>query len=122
MEGGQALSDDAPPERAFGLGGFTRLSGYSPNELSGSGLVLGSVTAFQPFASMSGLGTLYRGASVEMGNVFLRDEAIAFSDLIAGYSVFLGLDTQLGPMYLSLGASEGGRRSLSLTLGRPLGD
>ena len=122
IEGADSLSDSAPPERAFGLGGFTRLSGYSPNELNGSSLLLASLTGYQQFSSMPGLGALYRGVSVETGNVFLRDESVSFEDLLTGVSVFLGLDTQLGPMYLSFGASEGGRRSISLTLGRPLGE
>ena len=122
LEGGEVLSKDAPPERAFTLGGFTRLSGYSPGELAGSRLGLLSLVAYQPIDSTLGLGQMYRGLSLETGGVFLSDEAISFSDLLNGYSVFIGLDTQLGPLYLSFGASEGGRKSVSLTLGRPLGE
>ncbi len=122
IEGGEILTKDAPPERAFTLGGFTRLSGFSPGELAGSRLGLLSLVAYQPMDSTLGLGQMYRGLSLETGGVFLRDETVRFSDLLNGYSVFVGLDTQLGPLYLSFGASEGGRKSVSLTLGRPLGE
>ena len=119
---GRVLNDGAPPERAFTLGGFGRLSGYSPGELAGSELTLLSLVGYQPMASGLGLGQMYRGFSLEAGNVFLEGGDTRYSDLLAGGSVFVGLDSQLGPLYLSFGASEGGRRSVSLTLGKALGE
>jgi len=122
LELGRVLSNDAPPERAFTLGGFARLSGYSPGELAGSELTLMSLVGYQPVQSPFGLGQMYRGFSIEAGNVFLEGGQTRYSDLINGYSVFVGLDSQLGPLYLSLGSSDGGRRSVSLTLGKALGE
>ena len=119
---GRVLNDGAPPERAFTLGGFGRLSGYSPGELAGSELTLISLLGYQPMASGFGLGQMYRGFSLEAGNVFIEGGDTRYSDLLAGGSFFVGLDSQLGPLYLSFGASEGGRRSVSLTLGKALGE
>ena len=122
LEIGRVLSEDSPPERAFTLGGFGRLSGYSPNELAGSELTLLSLVGYQPIESNLGLGQLYRGFSVEAGNVFLDDADDNFDNLLTGVSFFMGLESQLGPLYLSFGAAEGGRRSVSLTPGKALGE
>ena len=73
---------------------------------------------YQPIESNLGLGQLYRGFSVEAGNVFLEDADDNFDNLLTGVSFFMGLESQLGPLYLSFGAAEGGRRSVSLTLGK----
>ena len=81
-----------------------------------------SLVGYQPVQSPFGLGQMYRGFSIEAGNVFLEGGQTRYSDLINGYSVFVGLDSQLGPLYLSLGSSDGGRRSVSLTLGKALGE
>lgn len=122
LEIGRVLSEDSPPERAFTLGGFGRLSGYSPDELAGSELTLLSLVGYQPIESNLGLGQLYRGFSVEAGNVFLNDADNNFDNLLTGVSFFMGLESQLGPLYLSFGAAEGGRQSVSLTLGKALGE
>ena len=85
---------DSPPERAFTLGGFGRLSGYSPNELAGSELTLLSLVGYQPIESNLGLGQLYRGFSVEAGNVFLEDADDNFDNLLTGVSFFMGLESR----------------------------
>ena len=46
-----------------------------------------------------------------------RDD-IGFNDLIAAGSVFVGLDTFLGPLYAAYGRAEGGHGSFYFFLGR----
>ena len=60
---------------------------------------------------------LYLGASLEAGNAWQRRLDIDFASTIANGSVFLGLDTFFGPIYLAAGFAEGGRSNFYLSLG-----
>ncbi|MGH8586112.1 MAG: hypothetical protein ACREWE_08030 [Gammaproteobacteria bacterium] len=62
----------------------------------------------------------YAGVSLEYGNVYEDRDDISLTPgnaLLAG-SVFLGVDTVLGPMYLAYGHAEQGNDSIYLYLGR----
>jgi len=59
----------------------------------------------------------YAGVSLEAGNTWL-DRKDMFSDLRMNGSVFFGLDTPLGPVYLAAGYDEGGDKAFYLFLGR----
>ena len=54
-----------------------------------------------------------------MGNVWQDRGDIGTDDLITGGSLFTGLDTFFGPIYLALGLAEGGETTLYLFLGQP---
>jgi NTE family protein len=43
---------------------------------------------------------------------------MAFDDVIVAGSIFLGLDTFLGPVYLAYGHAEGGHDSVYFFLGQ----
>ncbi|MCK5351794.1 hypothetical protein KAJ77_04415 [bacterium] len=61
---------------------------------------------------------VYIGLSLEAGNVWDDlDDAVLDSLLLAG-SLFLSVDTLIGPLYLGGGLSEGGQSSLYFYLGR----
>jgi len=109
---------DAPVQSLFRLGGFTRLSGYEHNELVGqhSGLLYGMF--FRRMGSSS-LIPIYAGLTAEYGNVFPDKKEIRFDNMVAAGSVFLGLDTFVGPIYLAYGFAEAGRRNFYLFLGQP---
>jgi NTE family protein len=105
----------------FSLGGFLRLSGLVPDERTGPNQLFGSVVAYRRIANPRFFTLqlpLYLGGSIEAGNTFdaLRD--VEASALIVAGSVFLGLDTPLGPLYLAYGTAEGGRHSGYLFLGQ----
>ena len=62
---------------------------------------------------------VYLGATLEAGNVWDDRGDMAFNDLIIAGSMFLGLDSPIGPVYLAYGHAEGGNDSVYLFLGRP---
>jgi NTE family protein len=41
---------------------------------------------------------------------------------LSGGSLFIGADTAVGPGYLSFGRTEGGRQSVTLSVGRPFAE
>jgi NTE family protein len=61
---------------------------------------------------------VYVGASVEQGNVWNDRREISFGSSRTNGSVFVGLDTIMGPVYFATGFDEGGRSAYYLFLGR----
>lgn len=118
-QAGTTQDSDAPFLSRFRLGGFASLSGLEQDELIGQhmGLLLGTV-----YARVRDIGPapVYAGVSVEYGNVWaLRSEITAESGIPAG-SVFVGIDTPIGPIMLGFGLAEGGRTNYYLSLGQAL--
>ena len=60
---------------------------------------------------------LYAGLSLEYGNIFQQRDDIKFKNGIAACSVFLGLDTIIGPIYIAYGRTDSGRDNFYLSLG-----
>jgi len=110
----------ATPENSFTLGGFLNLSGLTPGFLSGPHYAIGRLIYYRR-VGRGGSGVLdlpaYAGVSVEAGNTWL-DRKDMFSDMRLNGSVWFGLDTPLGPVYLAVGADEGGDKAFYLFLGR----
>jgi NTE family protein len=101
------------------LGGFTNLSGYGERELFGNHLLFGRAVYYRRLGDDGSLFSVptYVGGSLETGNVFgTRDEVDVESLIFAG-SVFVGIDTFLGPIFLGYGASDDGRTSWYLNFG-----
>jgi len=61
---------------------------------------------------------LYFGGSVEAGNVWQLRSDISLDAMLLNGSLFAGLDTYLGPLFLAAGFSEGGSTSFYLFPGR----
>ena len=57
------------------------------------------------------------GGSFEVGNV-ANDRNDLFDDMILAGSVFVGVDSPMGPVYFGYGLSEGGLDSLYLFIGQ----
>ena len=109
--------DDAPFHRLFRAGGFTRMSGFDTNELSGQHFGQVAVVPYRRFGDFNLL-PLYLGASVEYGNVWQSTSAISLSNALWAGSLWVGVDTPLGPTYLAYGQAEGGHNSMYFFLGR----
>ena len=62
---------------------------------------------------------LYFGASIESGNVWQSRDDIDAGSLILNGSVFAGLDTYVGPLFMAAGFAESGETSFYLFLGDP---
>jgi NTE family protein len=105
----------------FSLGGFANLSGLKANSIAGPHFAIAR-TLFYKQIGRGGPGYLdvptYLGMSIEAGNVWDQRGQMSFGSLRHDASVFLGLDTLLGPVYLASGFDDQGQRAFYLFLGR----
>ena len=60
----------------------------------------------------------YLGTSLEMGNVWTARRDMSFSSALTNGSLFVGLDTLLGPVYFATGFDDQGGSNYYLFLGR----
>lgn len=118
---GTRLDGELPLADQFALGGFRQLSGLRAGQLRGQYQALGQLAYYRPVGRFGGAfgGDVFAGGSVELGNVWQRSSAIGFDDLTIAASVFLGLDSFLGPLYFGYGRTDGGDNSFYLLLGMP---
>jgi NTE family protein len=114
------LSNEAPLQNTYALGGFLNLSGYAAEELYGQHTGIARLIYYYRLAD-TGLGEfhmpLYAGFSLEAGNAWATRSDISGRTLIYAGSILVGAETYLGPIYLAYGQAEGGRHSLYLSLG-----
>ena len=106
----------APIQNYFRLGGLFSLPGYSENELAAQNAVLfntGYLRAFKPMLTMP----TYLGATLQYGNIFQVKEDIDLSDLKLAGSLYLGMESVIGPLYIGYGVAEGGSRRVYFTIG-----
>ena len=110
-----SFDDVIPLPNQFRAGGFPRLSGFQYNELLGQNL--GIVLAGYRYKLLeNSLFPGWLGGTIEYGNVADKRNDVFANGVLNG-SVYLGIDSVLGPMYLGIGAAEGGRRTFFLTVG-----
>jgi NTE family protein len=57
------------------------------------------------------------GMSLEYGGVWNDLDALESDDLLVSGSVYLGLDTLVGPAYVGFGLTEGGEHSVYVFIG-----
>ncbi len=109
-------SGTAPLQSVYRLGGFSRLVGFAPNQLSGQnyGLLVGGYT--YQLGDVLGQKALV-GGMLEYGNAWQRRSDMKFGDAILNGSIFIGADTWIGPLMLGVGAREGGHRNVFLIMG-----
>jgi NTE family protein len=116
---GSSLGTNLPYfDRNF-LGGFLRLTGYLPNQLNGKYSGLASIVYYlrlKQFGSRL-FEAFYLGASIETGNVW-EDPDDIINELILAGSIWIGMDTLMGPLYIGYGLAEGAVNSVFLKLGR----
>jgi len=120
--GGTRLDDDVDQVRSyFSLGGFLNMSGITPESLVGPQYAIARGIYYRQ-VGRGGQGFLnvpvFVGSSIEVGNVWNTRSDISFDSAQTNGSLFIGLDTLLGPVYLATGFSEGGGSAYYLFLGR----
>ena len=106
----------------FSLGGFLSLSGTPVGAITGSQAVMLSNLVYYrigEFLPRTIGRNLYAGFSLEAGNAWVRKSDIDYGEVKKAASVFLGLDSILGPIYLGYGHTFGGKSAVYLFLGRP---
>ena len=119
---GTALNEPTADLRTlFPLGGFLNLSGIKTDSISGRHFGIARLLLYRQIGR-GGPGFLdvpaYLGVSLEAGNVWQRRGDASFGGTRKDASVFLGLDTPIGPVYLGTGFEEGGSEAFYLFLGR----
>jgi NTE family protein len=115
------VNDQTDGISPFSGGGLFELSGYAPDELEGKHFGMGRLLYYYRLGNqaMPVLDTpIYLGASIEAGNMWQSTSAISLDNTLVAGSVFIIVDTLLGPLYLAYGAAEGDRRSAYLFLGQ----
>jgi len=115
---GYSFDDAAPVERWYELGGFSRLSGLVPDQLSGRQLGLFSL-AYQRRLNDIDLVRTYAGITLEAGNIWHYSDDMSFGDLRTSGSIFVGAATPIGPVYLAWGYSDNGDSAAYFYLGNP---
>jgi len=118
---GTTIDNLTNPEDMFQLGGFFNLSGLPPGSVSGPHYGIARLIYYRKIGR-GGTGVLdlpaYAGISLEAGNAWLDRHDISMSDLRQNGSLFFGVDTPLGPVYLAAGFDQGGGKQFYLFLGR----
>ena len=108
----------APIQSLFPLGGFGRLSGFTARELRGQNAAMGALVYYRRLNDSRAL-PIYAGMTVEMGNVWDSRSDISLGDTITAGSLFVAINTAIGPVYLAYGHAEGDHKAGYFFLGRP---
>jgi NTE family protein len=117
---GGVTNNDAPADRALGLGGLFGLSGYHKSELTGRYAGIARAIYFKEIGDARSVlkVPVYIGGSLEAGNVWNERDDIRVDSLILAGSLSLSIDSPIGPIYFAQGFAEGGRTATYLYLGR----
>jgi NTE family protein len=119
--GGVQVTTPSDLRLLFPLGGFLNLSGLKANSIAGPHFAIARGLFYKQIGR-GGPGYLdvptYLGVSLETGNVWDRRGDASFGSLRHDASVFLGMDTFLGPVYVASGFDDKGQHAFYLFLGR----
>ncbi len=131
-EPGMEVTTPADLRLLFPLGGFLNLSGLPAQSLAGPRFGIARALLYKQIGR-GGPGYLdvptYLGMSLEIGNVWSQQEGVSsgvlqrqpgasFANTHRDASIFLGMDTFLGPVYLATGFDDKGSQAFYLFLGR----
>ena len=100
------------------LGGLANLSGYTENQLFATQTALARAIYYRRLTDTQNLFSVpvYLGSSLELGGFWDARRDIGRDPIAAG-SVFLGVNTFLGPIFLGYGYAQGGHNAFYLTFG-----
>ncbi|MBJ9978277.1 patatin-like phospholipase family protein [Pseudomonas sp. S75] len=116
---GRTLDDTEVVTSSFVLGGARQLSGFRQDSLSGQNISLMRMVYYRrltPRAYVPLDLPLYLGGSLERGRAWNNDNEFD-SGYINAASIFLGLETPLGPLSLSYGINTEDQKAVYLNLG-----
>ena len=111
------ISGEAPLNRLFTMGGFLDLSGLNHNQLAGQNAARIGAAYYRRIGDLA-LFPAYAGVSLELGNVWQSRSEISAHDSIFGASLWAGVQTPVGPVYVGYGRAEGGSSVVYVFLGR----
>jgi NTE family protein len=120
LQGSSARIDKGLALDAYGfLGGLGRLSGYQDDAIFAKQTGLSRLVYYRHLGHAASLLSmpLYLGVSLEMGGYADGSGFLGSKDLSGAGSLFLGLDTRVGPIFLGYGRAEHGIDSLYFKVG-----
>lgn len=120
LEGGGSTSQEEYPLFVQDLGGLFRMSGFQRYQLSGRYSLFGGLryiyrVADNDFGALRA--PLYLGGSIEQGGVWNSGRDISVESSFTAGSVYVGVESFLGPIFLGYGMAEGGNDMFYLQLG-----
>ncbi len=115
LQGGWSPGSDLPIYDLFGIGGFFSLSGFEENQILGQYFGVGRLGYFRQWGDKRFLGGWF-----EAGNAWQTREEVDLDDLIYTGTVFLGIDTKIGPVYVAYGYADTGNSKFYLFVGRTI--
>ncbi|QXH45569.1 patatin-like phospholipase family protein [Pseudomonas xanthosomatis] len=116
---GRTLDDAEVVTSSFVFGGARQLSGFRQDSISGQNMSLLRMVYYRRLTPRAYLPLdfpLYLGGSLERGRAWNNDNQFD-SGYINAASVFLGLETPLGPLNLSYGVNDADEQAVYLNLG-----
>lgn len=116
------LDFDGAVQDLFRLGGFQRLSGYERGAISGPHAAVAKLLYYRRIGdSPGGLfdAPVYLGASLEAGNVWQSRSDMSVDSAQLHGSLFVGVDSYIGPLVFAAGLGEGGLSNFYLFIGAP---
>ena len=116
------IEGDSSVQDFFPLGGFLRMSGLERGEISGPHAGLARLVYYRRIGNTTGgiFDTpVYLGISAEAGNAWQARSEISFDSMVINGSIFTGIDTFIGPVYLAAGFAEQGKKNVYLFIGEP---
>jgi NTE family protein len=116
------LSFGGAVQELFRLGGFQRLSGYERGAISGPHAAVGRLLYYRRIGdSPGGLfdAPVYLGGSLEAGNAWESRGDMSIGSALLHGSLFVGIDSYVGPMFFAAGVGEGGLTNFYLVIGAP---
>ncbi len=111
------VSGTLPLNRLYRFGGFFDLSGLNENQRSGKHAARVGSSYYRRIGNLA-LFPAFAGFSLELGNVWDSRSDISFDNSLFGGSLWAGVDTPVGPVYVGYGLAEGGRDAFYVFLGR----
>ncbi len=118
---GTGFSRPLPRHDDFSLGGFLDLSGLRPRTVTGNHMAFGRVTYRRRVATVPTTvagGGLFLGLTGEVGNAWERRGDVDAGDLRTSAGIFAGVETLLGPLYISYGRADRGEDAWYIFLGQ----
>jgi len=106
----------APIQSLYRAGGFSRLSGFVSNELTGQDyaeLLLGYSYRMGRFLNQDVL----VGTTLEYGNAWLDRSQMSWGNSLLNGSVYVGINSWIGPILIGVGARQGGEHNVFLEVG-----
>src|SRR5690606_13618153 len=111
------VSGTAPVHRLFRMGGLFDLSGLNRNEISGQHAMRLGTSYFRRIGDLA-LFPAFAGVSIELGNAFESRGDISLDNSLFGVSLWAGVSTPVGPVYVGYGRAEDDNGAFYVSLGR----